>query len=72
MLKINFILSKILAVLLLFACPKKNVFLGNQYEHLINWQSLQKVFPWNVILLVGGGLAIAEGFQVKNILLRLS
>jgi hypothetical protein len=49
----------------LFACPKKNVFLGNEYEHLIKWKSLQEIFPWNVILLIGGGLAIAEGFQVN-------
>ena len=51
--------------MVLFACPKKNIFLGYEYQHMIEWRSLQAIFPWNVILLVGGGLALAEGFQVK-------
>ncbi len=43
----------ILAVFFLFACPKKNVFKGEAYEHLISWKQLQELFPWNVILLIG-------------------
>lgn len=57
----------VLAVLVLFACPKKNIFLGHEYEHLIKWKSLQEIFPWNVILLIGGGLAVAEGFQSSGL-----
>jgi hypothetical protein len=45
--------------------------LGNEYEHLIKWKSLQELFPWNVILLIGGGLAIAEGFQVNLFLIEI-
>ncbi|CAF0964879.1 unnamed protein product, partial [Brachionus calyciflorus] len=53
----------LVAVLLLFACPKYNIFKGQHYEHLMNWKQLQNIFPWNVVLLIGGGLAVAEGFQ---------
>ncbi|RNA30676.1 solute carrier family 13 member 1 [Brachionus plicatilis] len=56
----------VLAVFFLFACPKNNIFQGEDYVHLMNWKQLQTIFPWNVILLIGGGLAIAEGFQ-KNL-----
>jgi len=27
----------------------------------MTWQYIQEHFPWNVILLVGGGLAISDG-----------
>ncbi|CAF1119454.1 unnamed protein product, partial [Brachionus calyciflorus] len=53
----------VIAVFFLFACPKYNIYKGRNYEHLMNWKQLQNIFPWNVILLIGGGLAIAEGFQ---------
>lgn len=33
------------------------------YEHLIGWSDL-KNFPWDVILLGGGSLAVAYGFEV--------
>jgi hypothetical protein len=39
---------------------------GESYEHLITWKNLQEIFPWSVILLIGGGLAIAEGFSVSR------
>lgn len=76
----------IFAVLLLFACPKENIFAGKlyfkanfdafydiiknkiegkPYQHLIDWKSLQKIFPWSIVLLLGGGLVMADGFKVK-------
>ena len=53
-----------LIVLLLFIWPKENIFDGKPYGHLITWKNIDKDFPWDVILLGGGSLALAEGFQV--------
>lgn len=55
----------ILIVILSFVWPKKNIFVGYRYEHLLKWKDMID-FPWDVILLGGGSLAIAEGFQVFN------
>lgn len=62
----------IMIVLALFACPKKNIFKGHHYEHLISWKKLQEIFPWNVLFLIGGGLAIAKGFQESELSKTLS
>ena len=51
---------------MLFACPKRNIFKGHKYEHLLSWKKLTEIFPWNVLFLIGGGLAIARGFQVST------
>jgi hypothetical protein len=48
----------------LFACPRKNIFKGEKYENLLDWKQLQQVMSWGVLLLIGGGLAVADGFQV--------
>jgi hypothetical protein len=37
--------------------------IGKDYEHLIGWKDFIK-FPWDVILLGGGSLALAYGFEV--------
>jgi sodium-dependent dicarboxylate transporter 2/3/5 len=57
--------SAIIAVVLLFCLPKKNIFKGHSYQHLVDWNLLQKVFPWQIFLLIGGGLVMATGFQVE-------
>ncbi|MEJ2055835.1 MAG: DASS family sodium-coupled anion symporter [Calditrichaceae bacterium] len=52
----------IIGALLLFIIPvdfKKG-------EFLLDWQTAVKV-PWDVILLFGGGLALANGFQVSGL-----
>ena len=54
----------IFAVVLLFICPGANIFKGHPYRNLIEWRVLQKLFPWNIIFLSAGSLAIADGFQV--------
>jgi hypothetical protein len=48
----------------LFICPRKNIFKGEKYEHLLDWKKVQQILPWSVVLLVGGGLALADGFNV--------
>jgi hypothetical protein len=59
-------------VFLLFICPKENVFTGKPYEHSINWRQLQQAFPWSIMLLLGGGLVMADGFKVIIFLLKNS
>ncbi len=49
----------------MFLLPSENIFKGKPYNHLIQWKTLEKVFPWDVFLLLGGSLAMAEGFQVS-------
>jgi hypothetical protein len=38
----------IIAVFLLFMCPRDNIFRGKKYEHLVDWKALQKIFPWDI------------------------
>ena len=55
------------AIFVLFCAsswPKENIFKGKKYEPLMSWPYIQKQFPWGVILLVGGSLALAEGSEV--------
>ena len=47
--------------------PKENVFKGKPYGHLITWKNIDEGFPWDVILLGGGSLALAEGFQKSGL-----
>ena len=37
---------------------------GKPYSHLITWDKINANFPWNIILLSGGGIALAAGFNV--------
>jgi len=57
----------IFAVVLLFICPGANIFKGHPYRNLIEWRVLQKLFPWNIIFLSAGSLAIADGFQASGL-----
>ncbi|XP_041808711.1 solute carrier family 13 member 2 [Chelmon rostratus] len=34
---------------------------------LLNWQVVHERMPWNIILLLGGGFALAEGSEVSNL-----
>ncbi|WP_174614302.1 SLC13 family permease [Virgibacillus ihumii] len=46
------------AAVILFAIPAKN----KQGDRLLDWDTAVKL-PWGILLLFGGGLAIAAGFQ---------
>ncbi|WP_162415565.1 SLC13 family permease [Cyclobacterium roseum] len=45
-------------VLLLFVIPAGN----EKKERLLDWKVAEKI-PWGILILFGGGLALAEGFQ---------
>lgn len=45
----------------LFLIPAKN-----KREQLINWEEAVKM-PWGIILLFGGGMALAKGFEVSGL-----
>ncbi len=41
---------------LLFFLSQKNLYQkqkGRPYKHLIDWNDLQKIFPWDIILILG-------------------
>ncbi|HWO78689.1 MAG TPA: DASS family sodium-coupled anion symporter [Bacillus sp. (in: firmicutes)] len=52
----------ILAALILFLIPTRSV----KGDHLLNWDSAVKL-PWGILLLFGGGLAIAAGFTSSGL-----
>jgi sodium-dependent dicarboxylate transporter 2/3/5 len=53
------------AAVLLFILPTKD-----KKNRIINWEDAVKI-PWGIILLFGGGMALAEGFQVTGLALWL-
>ncbi len=68
----SFLLQKVLPALddtiiaiffaiVLFLIPAKNT-----KEQLINWEEAVKM-PWGIILLFGGGMALAKGFEVSGL-----
>lgn len=52
----------LIAALILFAVPSKN----RQGDHLLDWSTAVKL-PWGILLLFGGGLAIAAGFTQSGL-----
>lgn len=48
--------------IVLFLFPSKK----NKKEKLINWEDAVKM-PWGIILLFGGGMALAKGFDVSGL-----
>jgi hypothetical protein len=40
---------------------------GIDYEPLITWEMINTTFPWSILLLAGGGLALAEGFKKSGL-----
>ncbi|HBK72257.1 MAG TPA: anion transporter [Flavobacteriaceae bacterium] len=72
----SFLLQKILPALddtiiaivfavVLFLIPSKN-----KKEKLIHWEDAVKL-PWGIILLFGGGMALAKGFKISGLALWL-
>lgn len=45
--------------------PKYNIFKGHKYVAMMDWNQIESKFPWSVILLLGGSLAMAEGCDVR-------
>lgn len=33
---------------------------------LLNWKTVNEKMPWNIVLLLGGGFALAKGSEVRN------
>lgn len=54
----------ILILILISMWPKENIFKGKEYNQLIEWKTIQQVFPWNIILFAGGSFALAKGLEV--------
>ncbi len=50
--------------LLLFIIPTKN----GKKERIMNWKTAHRL-PWNIVLLFGGGFALAKGFEVSGLAL---
>jgi hypothetical protein len=44
-----------------FLCPAPNT----ETEPLLSWKKAQETVPWNIILLLGGGFAMAKGCEVR-------
>lgn len=52
-------------VILLFMIPAKPL---QWYKSppLLDWQTIQEKFPWNIFILIGGGFVLAKGTQANN------
>ncbi|WP_424475331.1 SLC13 family permease [Oceanobacillus kimchii] len=59
---INDAIIAVTAALVLFLIPAKN----KKGDFLMNWESAIKL-PWGILLLFGGGLAIAAGFTASGL-----
>ena len=36
-------------------------------EPIITWKDVQKTMPWEIVILVGGGYALASGSKVTRV-----
>jgi sodium-dependent dicarboxylate transporter 2/3/5 len=52
----------VFGTLLLFIWPAST----RPREHLLDWETARKI-PWEVVLLFGGGLALAKGFEASGL-----
>ncbi len=56
----------LLAVVLMFLIPNGERAPDGSRERLLNWDTAREI-PWGLLLLFGGGLAIAKAFQVSGL-----
>ena len=61
----------VVVVFLLFIVPKSNPFRsirrGESVESLLTWKTINEKMPWNVLLLLGGGIALSGGFKASGL-----
>ena len=59
--------SATLVLILICVWPKQNPFKSDTYEPLMTWKTIEKLFPWSLIFLIGGSLAMAEGCEKSGL-----
>jgi len=57
----------ILIPMLLFVLPSTLPKKSERVERLLDWKTAQSKMPWNVIMLLGGGFALALGMQSSKL-----
>jgi sodium-dependent dicarboxylate transporter 2/3/5 len=59
----------VLIPMLLFVLPSEVPSLSRRATRLLDWKTTQDKMPWNVIMLLGGGFALAKGLAFDFVLM---
>lgn len=57
----------VLIPMLLFVLPSEVPSLSRRATRLLDWKTTQDKMPWNVIMLLGGGFALAKGMKTSKL-----